>query len=74
MAILLEVKWVEQCDRPAAHERIHSSGGDSQNLHWRHTQAQAIEAIERKQLIYFAHVTAGNLRLEVALAAKATNI
>ena len=67
MAILLEVKWVEQSDRPEADERIRSIGGDSQQFHWRHTQAQAIESIERKQFIYFAHVLAGNLRLEVAL-------
>jgi len=46
MAILLKVKWVEKTDEVELHRRIRHIGGDSKHVQWKHTQEQAIEAIE----------------------------
>ena len=53
MAILLKVNWVDQAAGLEPHERIREIGGETRLLQWHHTEAQAIEAIERGQFIYY---------------------
>jgi hypothetical protein len=65
MAILLKVKWVDQSDQPKPHQRIRQIGGDSRELRWKHTQAQAIESIERGLFAYYVEKDARALELDV---------
>ncbi len=53
MAILLKVNWADTSGQPEPHQRIRCIGGDSRRLKWKHTQAQAIESIEREHFIYY---------------------
>lgn len=53
MAILLQVNWVDQCDQPEPHRRIRHIGGISNQLEWKHSQAQAIEGIEQGEFVYY---------------------
>ena len=69
MFILLEVQWVDQSNHPEAHQRIRRIGGDSGQFQWQHTQAQAIEFIERGQFAYFVKHGDGTLNLDVDRAA-----
>jgi Protein of unknown function (DUF3892) len=69
MAILLQVKWVDQSDRSEAHQRIQQIGGDSGELQWHHTQAQAIESIEQDQFAYYVEKDARVLKLGVGQTA-----
>jgi Protein of unknown function (DUF3892) len=65
MFILLEVQWVDQFNQPEARQRIRHIGGDSMEFQWQHTEAQAIEFIERGEFAYFVKHGAGSLNLAV---------
>jgi hypothetical protein len=65
MAILLNVKWVEKTDEVELHRRIRHIGGDSKHVQWKHTQEQAIEAIEGGQFAYYMKKDGHTLRLNV---------
>jgi hypothetical protein len=69
MAITLKVKWVEQYDQPGLGQRIRRIGGVAGELQWRHTQAAAIESIERGQFAYYVEQGARAIHLFVALDA-----
>lgn len=69
MALLLQVKWVEQSARPGPYQRIKHIGGDSGQLLWKHTQAEAVESIERGWFVYYLDQNSGPVRLGVAQAA-----
>ncbi|MGA2242675.1 MAG: DUF3892 domain-containing protein [Verrucomicrobiota bacterium] len=69
MAILLEVKWVDKSDQPDPHQRIRAIGGDSMELRWKHSQAEAIESIERGLFAYYVEKDAHALKLDVGLTA-----
>lgn len=70
MAILLKLKWVDKSDQPDPYQRIRCIGGDSRRLQWRHTEAQAIESIERGQFAYYVEKDACVLKLDVGLTAE----
>ena len=65
MAIILKVKWVDQADRPELHQRIQRIGGDAGQLQWKHTQASAVESIERGMFDYYIDGAKPSVRLEV---------
>jgi hypothetical protein len=69
MAILLKVKWVDKSDQSDPHQRIRCIGGDSRELQWKHTEAQAIESIERGLFAYYVEKDARALKLDVGLTA-----
>ena len=69
MAILLKVKWVDKSDQPDAYQRIRCIGGDSRGLQWKHTEAQAIESIERGLFKYYVEKDARVIQLDVGLTA-----
>src|SRR5258708_32789579 len=69
MAILLKVKWVEQTDHPVPYQRIRRIGGDTNEMEWQHTRAQAIEGIERGQFSYYLEKDALVLKLDVGQTA-----
>jgi len=66
MAILLKVKWVEKTDQIEPHRRIQHIGGDSRQLQWKHSHADAIQYIERKQFEYYIERSPRPVRLDVA--------
>jgi hypothetical protein len=72
MAIVLKVKWVEQSGRAESHQRITHIGGDSGQLQWKHTQAEAIAAIERGLFAYYVQSNTRPLKLDIARAADGT--
>jgi hypothetical protein len=65
MALLLNVKWIEKSDQPEPHQRIKRIGGSSMALRWEHTQAQAIQAIERGEFEYFVQTDGRALKFKV---------
>jgi hypothetical protein len=67
-AIVLQVTWVDQADHPDSCQRIRHVGGHSGKLKWRHTQAQAIEAIAQGVFAYYVKKDDRVLKLEVGLA------
>ena len=72
MALVLTVQWVEQSNQPEPHLRIRHIGGVSGQLRWKHTQAEAVEAIERGLFAYYFEWDARPARpvkLEIAQAA-----
>ena len=69
MAILLKVNWVDQGEGLEPSQRIRRIGGDSKQMKWQHTQAQAIEAIERGQFIYYVETGDRVLNLQVGRTA-----
>jgi hypothetical protein len=66
---MLKVNWVEQSDQPEPHERIRHIGGDSGELRWKHTQAEAVAAIERGLFSYYFEWNGRPVKLEIAQAA-----
>jgi len=66
MAITLKVKWVEQYDQPGLGQRIRRIGGVAGEMQWRHTQAAAIESIERGQFAYYVEQGSRAIHLFVA--------
>jgi hypothetical protein len=66
MAITLKVKWVEQIDQPGLGQRIRRIGGVAGELQWRHTQAAAIQSIERGQFAYYVEQGSRAIHLFVA--------
>jgi hypothetical protein len=68
MAILLRVKWVEKSDQPEPQHRIRQIGGNSRQFQWKHSQAQAVEFIERHQFEYYIEKSPSPVRLAVARA------
>jgi hypothetical protein len=69
MAILLKVKWIDKSDHPELHQRVGHIGGSSREFQWQHTQAQAIESIERGEFAYYVIKDVRALKLDVALTA-----
>jgi hypothetical protein len=69
MAIVLKVEWVDKSDQPEPHQRIRYVGGNSGELQWKHTQAQAIESIESGLFTYYVEKDARVLELSVGLTA-----
>ena len=66
MAILLKVAWIERSDRRESHLQIAHIGGVSRHLQWKHSQAQAIESIERGQFVYYVEKSSRAFRVNVA--------
>jgi Protein of unknown function (DUF3892) len=65
MVIVLKVTWVDQSGEPELHQRIRHIGGVTGQLRWKHTQAQAVESIERNQFVYYVEKGARALSLNV---------
>lgn len=68
MAILLKVQWVDRADESAPvdpHSSIMHIGGISGKLIWKHSCAQAIDAIEHKEFDYYVEKDACALKLNV---------
>lgn len=65
MAIVLKVKWVEQSPEPEPHGRVRQIGGASGQLQWKHTHAEAVEAIERGLFAYYVERNARPVRLKI---------
>ena len=63
MAVLLKVQWVDQSNGVEPHRRIAHIGGISGALPWKHSQAQAIESIERGLFVYYVENDARAVRL-----------
>ena len=53
MAILLKVQWIEKSDELSSYKCIQNIGGNSRELYWKHTQAQAIRSIEHGVFAYY---------------------
>src|SRR5437868_2021652 len=53
MAILLKVQWVDMSEEPGAGQRVQNIGGSTRELHWKHSQAEAIRAIEEGDFAYY---------------------
>jgi len=68
MAIVLKVKWVDQSAEPEPYKRIRIIGGASGQLHWKHTHAEAVEAVERGLFAYYIERNARPVRLEITMA------
>ena len=68
MSILLKVQWVEAAEQPDPCQRIRHIGGTSGALRWRHSQEQAIQAIEHGDFTYYFKKGARALKLDVGLA------
>lgn len=66
MAILLKVQWVDQSDQPDLFQRVRHIGGDTGQMHWQHSQAQAIESIERGLFTYYLEKDSKVLTLNIA--------
>jgi len=66
MAILLKIAWVDKSERAEPHLRIAHVGGASRKLQWKHSQAQAVDSIERGQFVYYVEKSARAFRVEVA--------
>ena len=70
MAIILKVNWVEKSDEPSPSQRIRRIGGISNQIHWRHTQAQAIDSIEHGMFAYYIDKDSQALKLDVGVTAE----
>jgi hypothetical protein len=70
MALLLAVKWVRKSEHSDPCQRIQAIGGNSGNMKWRHTQEQAIEAIEKKVFQYFIKQGSDIQKLEIGVTPK----
>ena len=70
MPLMLEVKWAQQSDHADFHRRVEAIGGASAALEWRHTQEQAIEAIQRGLFHYYFKHEGNHHRLEVGMTAE----
>ncbi len=68
MSILLKVRWVDQADQDDPCQRIKQIGGNSRELVWKHSQDEAIRAIERGHFTYYVKKNAQALKLEVGMA------
>jgi hypothetical protein len=68
MAIVLQVKWVDQSDQPDPCKLIRHIGGDSGGFQWKHTHEQAIQSIEHGQFHYYVEQGGRALKLEIALS------
>jgi hypothetical protein len=68
MSILLKVQWVDQAEQPDPCQRIKHIGGTSGALKWKHSQEQAIQAIEHGHFTYYLKNGTSALKLEVGLA------
>jgi hypothetical protein len=66
MAILLKVTLVDQSGESEPPQRIRRIGGETGAMHWKHTQTEAIEAIERGQFVYYIETNNHPFRLGVA--------
>jgi hypothetical protein len=72
MTILLKVQWVDRVDTSAQfepHASITTIGGVSGKLSWKHSQAQAIESIERRLFAYYVEKDARAVKLDVGRTA-----
>ena len=67
--MLLKVQWVDKANAAEPHLRIRVIGGVSGELPWKHTQAQAIESIERGLFAYYVEKDAHATRLDVGRTA-----
>jgi hypothetical protein len=65
MAILLKVQWVDKTRPAEPGRRIHSIGGVSNQLQWRHSFSQVVESIERDAYVYYVEENARALTLDV---------
>ncbi|MEI9863733.1 MAG: hypothetical protein WDN00_04090 [Limisphaerales bacterium] len=68
MSILLKVQWVDQAEQADPCQRIKQIGGNSRSLEWKHSQAEAIRAIEHGHFTYYVKKAAQALKLEVGMA------
>lgn len=53
MAILLKVHWVDKTEDAGSSQRVRHIGGSSRALRWKHSQAEAIRAIEKGEFTYY---------------------
>jgi hypothetical protein len=68
MAIVLKVKWIEKSDQTDPCQRISHIGGEAGQMSWKHSHAQAIQAIEQDQFAYYIEKEARAVKLEIGLA------
>jgi hypothetical protein len=67
MAILLKVSRVDLSEQPDSYH-IKNIGGNSNELEWKHTRAQAIKSIEEDAFCYYIEKDARVLKLKVGLS------
>jgi hypothetical protein len=53
MAILLKVHWVDKTEDAGSFQRVRHIGGSTRALRWKHSQAEAIRAIEKGEFTYY---------------------
>ena len=69
MAMLLQVKWVDQGDHSDVFHRVRHIGGASREFEWKHTHEQAVRFIEQGMFDYYVKVGKNAVRLEVGVSA-----
>ena len=68
MPVVLKVTWADKADHPDPCQRIRHIGGKSGQLHWKHSYAQAIEAIEQGLFNYYVEKDDQTLNLGIGRA------
>jgi hypothetical protein len=68
MPILLKVKWVDKSNSDDPYQRITHIGGREGRFEWKHTQAEAIQSIEKVVFHYYIEKDARVLKLVVGLS------
>src|SRR3954466_13468176 len=68
MAILLKVQWVDKFDEDGSFQRVRNIGGSTRELHWKHSQAEAIRAIEEGAFAYYIETGAAMSELQVGVS------
>jgi len=71
MAMLLKVQWVDKMDGPDACQCVRHIGGSRRELHWKHSQAEAIRAIEEGEFTYYIETGAVMSALDVGVCPEA---
>lgn len=69
MAILLKVKWIDQCDAPDPYQRVRHIGGNTGEFRWKHSHAQAVQFVEDGLFDYYVEKNARAMKLEVGSTA-----
>ena len=67
MAILLKVQWVDKSNEDGSFQCVRNIGGSTRELHWKHSQDEAIRAIEEGAFAYYVETGAAMSELQVGV-------
>jgi len=67
MAILLKVQWVDKTGEAGPCQCVLNIGGSTRQLHWKHSQADAIRGIEQGEFAYYIETSKGMSSLGVGV-------